>query len=101
VGDLDHLVLYQIVEIIEVQSKWQQEHHQENPELGLEEVVSEGFPVVVNQNLDGLVFEDVDLRVFGNVIDQGPLPLSDVLQLLLEVEEALRVAIFDLRLSFR
>lgn len=99
-SDLDYLVLYQIVEIIEIQRKWQQEHYQENPELSLEEVVSEAFPVVVNQDLDGLVFEDVNLGEFRNVVNQRPLPLSDCLQLLFEVEKVLRVSIFDHGLSF-
>jgi len=98
--DLDDLVLDQVIEIVEIQSKRQQEHNHENPKLSLEEVVSEGLPVVINQNLHGLVFEDVDLGEFRNVINQWPLPLSNCLQLLFEVEKVLRVAIFDLWLSF-
>lgn len=75
--DLDHLVLDQIVKIIEIQSKWQQEHHQENPELRLEEIVSEGLPVVIDQNLDGLILENIDLGELRNIINQRPLLLPN------------------------
>lgn len=55
---------------------------------------------MVDQDLDRLVLKDVDLGELRNVVDEGSLSISDSLKLLFEVQEVLRVTVFNLRLSF-